>query len=72
MKKRQARKVLDKNEFLGIEYRHTTFEAACKRMGMTQKHRVYVNAIPSGRWWFTPPGYDAFGRKIKDDTETNQ
>jgi len=66
MKKRQARKIMYKIDFFWTEYRFSTRERACKRMGLTQKHRVWVNANPSGQWWFTPPGYDAFGRKIEE------
>jgi hypothetical protein len=64
MKKRQARKVLDKMKYLWTKYRLPTFEAACKRMGLTQKHKLWTNGTPAIQWRFTKPGIDAFGYPV--------
>ncbi len=64
MKKRQARKVMDKVERQLLPYRLPTYENACKRMGFTQKHRLWTNGVPSIQWTFTKPGYDAFGYPV--------
>ena len=73
---------MDKIKWLQAEYRHLTYERAYKRMGFTQKHKLWTNGTPAVQWSFTKPGYDAFGypvgyldkmkMKTEDDKQTNQ